>query len=142
MMGGQYLDMAAMTSRDPFTLEEITHLQRLKTGALIEVCLESASIAFDPPQEMARALTLYGQNFGLLFQISDDLLDAKGNSETLGKPTQVDVSKATFISHFGLEGTEEKANALVDQACQVFELYGEPTQPLTQVVRALLTRVS
>ena len=142
MMGGQYLDMAAMSAPHPLTLEEITHLQRLKTGALIEVCLESALIAFDPSPEMARALILYGQNFGLLFQISDDLLDAKGTPETLGKPTQADASKATFVSHFGLDKAEEKAKALVDQTCQVFDVYGEPANPLTQVVRALLTRVA
>ncbi|MDP4840692.1 MAG: polyprenyl synthetase family protein [Alphaproteobacteria bacterium] len=142
MMGGQYLDMTAMASPRPLTLEEITHLQRLKTGALIEVCLEAANIAFDPSPERARALTLYGRNFGLLFQISDDLLDAKGTPETLGKPTQADASKATFISRLGLKGAEEKATALVEQACQVFEIYGESAMPLTQVVRALLTRVA
>lgn len=142
MMGGQHLDMAAMTSSKPSTLEEITHLQRLKTGALIEVCLESVSIAFDPPQEMTRALTLYGQNFGLLFQISDDLLDAKGTPETLGKPTQADEDKATFVSYLGLIGAEGKANALVAQSCQVLETYGESAISLTHLVRALLTRAS
>lgn len=142
MMGGQHLDMAAMTSSKPSTLEEITHLQRLKTGALIEVCLESVSIAFDPPQEMTRALTLYGQNFGLLFQISDDLLDAKGTPETLGKPTQADEDKATFVSYLGLIGAEGKANALVAQSCQALETYGESAISLTHLVRALLTRAS
>lgn len=142
MMGGQYLDMAAMSSCNPLSLEDITRLQRLKTGALIEVCLESVNIAFDPSEEMACSLTLYGQSFGLIFQISDDLLDAKGTPETLGKPTQADASKATFISHFGLEGAEEKAKELVGRACQAFEAYGESAEPLTQVVRALLTRVA
>ena len=142
MMGGQQLDMEAMISPAPLSLEQITRLQRLKTGALIEVCLASATIAFEPSQDMARALTLYGKNFGLLFQISDDLLDAKGTPETLGKPTQADEDKATFISHLGLEGAEEKANAIVEQACQVFDMYGAPAAPLTQVVRALLTRVA
>tara|TARA_R110002095_G_scaffold195724_6_gene174430 strand:+ start:525 stop:1412 length:888 start_codon:yes stop_codon:yes gene_type:complete len=141
MMGGQQLDMEAMLSQKPLTLEGITHLQRLKTGALMEVSLACAEIAFEAPQEIKKILALYGRNFGLVFQITDDLLDAKGTSESLGKPSQADENKATFVSCLGLKGAEEKAEVLIKEACQALEPYGLEATPLIQVAHILLTRV-
>lgn len=143
MMGGQQLDMDAMKSQAPLTLDEITHLQHLKTGALIGVSLECACIAFDAPQDIKDALTLYGNNFGLAFQITDDLLDAQGTSKTLGKPVQMDENKITFVSHLGLEGAQNKATTLVKDACQALEVYDpSKTAPFIQAVHTLLTRVT
>ncbi len=142
MMGGQQLDMEAEKTIPPFTLDDISHLQRLKTGALIEYALEAAFIAFAPDSSSLAPLHLYGKNFGLVFQITDDLMDANTTEQTTGKPTQADENKVTLITHFGAEKAEKAAKDLVEEAYQALTPYGDKAIPLQQAIQALLGRLT
>jgi len=103
MIGGQMIDLS-MDSL-PATEDTITRLQDLKTGALIHYgVMAGATLA--GADEAARAhLSAYAAHIGLIFQITDDLLDAEGDADTVGKAVQKDDEhgKATFVSILGIE---------------------------------------
>jgi geranylgeranyl diphosphate synthase type II len=111
MIGGQYLDLTSAGDIDEAGLRRV---DRLKTGALFEAAVGCAVALADPPAERAAALEAYGAELGLLYQIVDDLLDATGTEEQLGKPAGGDV-RAGRRTHVTVLGVEE-ARRLADGA--------------------------
>ena len=116
MVGGQMIDLRAETKS--LSLEEITQLQNLKTGALIGFSCEAGAIMGRAPERARRALRGYAEALGLAFQIADDLLDVEGSVEETGKAVgkDADAGKATFVSLLGIDGARRKAADLVDEA--------------------------
>lgn len=116
MAGGQMLDLEAVgTTLSPDALEA---MHRLKTGALIELCLTAPTTIAQVGEPVRHALTEYGACVGLAFQIHDDILDVIGESKTMGKPTLADVEKGkpTFPAVIGLKRSQDRARELRDQA--------------------------
>src|SRR3974390_1523424 len=106
-------------------LAEITRLQRLKTAALITFSCESGAILGRASAPARTALTTYGQELGLAFQIADDLLDAEGEAAQLGKAAGKDAArgKPTVVSVLGAERARAQAMALARQAADHLELF-------------------
>ncbi|MEY3042780.1 MAG: Farnesyl diphosphate synthase [Pseudomonadota bacterium] len=116
MVGGQALDMAATGTR----LEEgaLSQLHQGKTGALIRAALRLGALTATAPSDaQLAALERYGHALGLLFQVTDDLLDATGDTATLGKTAGADAAlgKATYVSLLGVRGAEARADALLEE---------------------------
>ncbi|HET6506425.1 MAG TPA: farnesyl diphosphate synthase, partial [Baekduia sp.] len=84
MVGGQMIDLIA-EHRPDLDMGAITHLQRMKTGALIVCAFELPVVMARAPEPEARALTAFAQDLGLAYQIVDDLLDVEGDPALLGK---------------------------------------------------------
>jgi len=118
MVGGQMIDIEAERSDDALTVAETSRLQRLKTGALIEFSCVSGGILGGADASSRRALEGYARDFGLAFQIHDDLIDATGDAETAGKAVGKDAGagKATFVDLLGINGAQERADLLIEQA--------------------------
>ncbi|WP_306113950.1 MULTISPECIES: polyprenyl synthetase family protein [unclassified Roseovarius] len=141
MVLGQALDIAAETAENPLTLDEITHLQEGKTGALIGWAAMAGAV-------MARAdvapLRTYAQALGLAFQIQDDVIDVTGTAEAVGKAVGKDAAagKATFVSLLGLDAAITRAHALVEEACDALSLYGDDAETLRQIARFVIARKS
>lgn len=139
MVGGQAMDIAAETADRPPVLDEITRLQRAKTGALIvwSACA-GPRLAGVPIQ----AMEAYAMALGLAFQIADDLLDVDGDAATLGKATGKDAAagKATFVTHLGRDGAIGRAEELVRAACDALDPYGDKAEVLRQAARFVITR--
>jgi len=116
MVGGQMIDIYA--EQKAFDLEGIEELQRLKTGAIIRFSAIGGGIVGGADAYEVDALRLYAEDLGLAFQIVDDLLDAFGDAEALGKPVgqDADMEKATFVKLLGAEGARSKAKSLVERA--------------------------
>ena len=109
MIGGQYVDI---TTNDGLDHEGLVALHRLKTGKLLSACVECATaVAGLPEAERARWRT-FGQDLGLLFQIVDDILDATGTAEELGKTPGKDEAegKVTYVTLHGLDRARELAD--------------------------------
>ena len=140
MVLGQALDMAAETSA-PLTLDQITHLQAGKTGALIRFAAQAGAIiaGVDP-----KPLDAYAQALGLAFQIADDILDVKGDPAKAGKRLGKDAQagKATFVSLLGLEGAEARAKSLIDEAEAHLSPYGDKAATLIAAARFVIARES
>ena len=142
MVGGQMIDLSPERSR--LDLEGIKHLQALKTGALITFACEAGAI-LGRAQEAARAaLIAYAGQLGLAFQIVDDLLDAAGSAEQLGKPTGQDAAlgKATFVGQLGQAGARAEAEALIEKACTELAIFAEKAEVLRQTASFVLQRRS
>jgi farnesyl diphosphate synthase len=142
MVGGQMIDLSP--ERAGLDLAGITHLQALKTGALITFACEAGAILGRAPESARAALIAYAGDLGLAFQIVDDLLDAEGSAEELGKPTGQDAAlgKATFVGQLGLEGARVKAEALIKNACARLDLFAEKAEVLRQTASFVLHRRS
>jgi len=106
MVGGQMIDIEAEKADSPLSLTEISRLQRMKTGALIEVSCSMGAILGQASAESRRAVEYYARDFGLAFQIRDDLLDAIGDVAAVGKAVakDADAGKATFVDLLGIDG--------------------------------------
>jgi len=83
MIEGQMRDMASENSH--ISLKELEDMHLLKTGALIEVSVESGAILGNGNPEQIEQLKIYAKNIGLAFQITDDLLNVKGDPAITGK---------------------------------------------------------
>jgi len=141
MVGGQAIDIAAEQEAD-LDIGAITHLQRLKTGALILFSAEAGGILGKADPFHREALRGYAQAVGLAFQIADDLLDVEGEAATVGKATQKDAEagKATFVSLMGVERARGQANYLIDQALEYLDDFGEEASLLRGLARFVITR--
>jgi geranylgeranyl diphosphate synthase type II len=107
MVGGQYLDVADVTS----TPEELRRLHALKTGRLIGASVVCVLLLAGVAEEKTAAWRRYASELGVLFQIVDDILDVTGTDAALGKPSGSDerLGKRTYVSHYGLERARELA---------------------------------
>ncbi len=123
MVGGQMIDLLAADNH--LDLDGVTHLQTLKTGALIAFSCEGGAILGQAPPDHRAALAAYGRDLGLAFQIADDLLDIEGSSDELGKAVgkDADAGKATFVSLLGVEGARDYAGELVERATGRLEIF-------------------
>ncbi len=139
MVLGQALDIAAETASSPLTLEEITHLQAGKTGALIEWSATCGAVMAGADADPLRA---YAHALGLAFQIQDDVIDVTGSVEAAGKAVGKDAAagKATFVSLLGLDAAKTRAADLVDQACDALSEYGKDAETLQQIARFVIAR--
>jgi geranylgeranyl diphosphate synthase, type II len=111
MIGGQYLDVTTNGSVDEQGLRE---RHELKTGRLLEASVVMATAVARLPAAGRAPWSAFGKELGLLFQIVDDILDATGTAEELGKTPGKDeaAGKVTYVSLHGLE----RARALADEA--------------------------
>src|SRR3954465_371344 len=116
MAGGQMMDLVA--EGQTLDLPATTRLQQLKTGALIEYCVEAACIMVKLPAEARTPYRGFARNVGLAFQITDHFIAHGGSAAAAGKPTGRDASagKATFVSLLGPERARQQAELLSSQA--------------------------
>ena len=142
MVGGQLLDMAAEGRQiDERGLERI---HRGKTGALIRACCELGGIAAGAGPGQMAALTAFGHDVGLAFQVADDVLDATGSSEALGKTAGRDalLAKSTYVSVLGVKEARAEAGRLVEQAVARLQHTGLAAEPLSDLAGFIITRTS
>lgn len=140
MIGGQVMDMRV--SETDRSESVITDLQAMKTGALIEfACVAGAKLA-NADAETRGVMRAYAQDLGLAFQIKDDILDAEGDAQIMGKAARKDsaLGKATFVSILGLEAAREKANKLGEQAKARLAPFGTRAEILRDTVDFILSR--
>ncbi|MFM7498223.1 MAG: polyprenyl synthetase family protein [Candidatus Fonsibacter sp.] len=138
--GGQYLDLKFEKMRVNKNL--IIDMQNKKTGELISFCTESAAIMANKNSHR-KLLKRIGLDIGLLFQITDDLLDLYGDKNKTGKPTRRDKQKgkATVIKSLGINKTIEFCYELLDNITDKLEnKYGSRANSLVDSVNFLLRR--
>ncbi len=117
MVAGQQLDLDA--EGQTLSIGEIEQIHRGKTGAIISASALAGAIIGGSSDDEQSSIEKYASKLGLLFQITDDLLDVTQQSETLGKTAGKDAAaeKATYPSHFGVEQTGIMAKYIHNEAC-------------------------
>ncbi len=116
MMAGQQIDL----SSSMFTAEEadLVQLQALKTGCLLSLACMLGAIAAGKDTKSAEN---FGSIYGLLFQVTDDILDVTGTDtgKTRGKDERD--HKATFVTLFGIDKANIYADNLLKAALQLID---------------------
>lgn len=133
MVAGQAFDLDAESREvSPVELEQI---HRLKTGALIIAAARCGAIIAEASETELQAVTDYAAQLGLLFQITDDLLDVTATVETLGKTPGKDLrsQKATYPALFGMEATRKHLADAHRSACAALENIDRPTELLRAI---------
>ena len=142
MVGGQWLDLEA--ERRTLALDDLIAVHRGKTGALIRAACTLGAIAAEADGDAVAALTAYGEEIGLAFQVADDVLDATGTSEELGKTAGRDVqlAKSTYVSVLGVEAARAEAARLARSAVAHLDAAGVSSGALGALAAYIATRSS
>jgi farnesyl diphosphate synthase len=142
MIGGQMMDMRAPESS--YGLDEIVLLQRMKTGALFGFSCEAGAILAEAGDEHRGRMAAFARDFGLLFQLTDDLIDATGSAEAAGKAVGKDreQGKATLVSLYGVDRARSEAERLAHSAADTLSDYGPAADELRALPFFLLDRAS
>ena len=141
MVEGQSRDLEAEGKE--ITVEELDEIHYLKTGKLIEACVESICILKDDlPNTHLKAFLEFAKKFGLAFQIKDDILDVVGDERVMGKPLNSDskLNKASYPAIIGLEASQERAEKLCSEALEILSKLPYETSKLIQLSKFIILR--
>ncbi len=123
MISGQVMDMRYTIN----SVDELDKMHSLKTGKMIELPVKLALLITetDKNSELYHNLLKYSYNLGIAFQARDDLLDVTGDEKIVGKKLQKDKkqNKINYIDFWGVEGTKNKINELIDDALDYIKSY-------------------
>ena len=140
VIGGQVEDLAA--SSDAASAELLDYIHLHKTAALIRASVRMGGIVAGANSAELDAFSTYGCDLGLAFQITDDILDAIGKTETIGKPVGSDEknNKLTHVSVHGVDASRKRAAELIDKALTALDGITGYTEPLEAIARDILDR--
>jgi len=140
LVAGQADDLQPPEATDQLALLESIHAR--KTGALFCASLELGGLCAAANDAEQAALREYGRRLGLVFQITDDLLDVRGSQQMLGKRVgkDVDQGKLTYPALLGIESSATRAQQLADEAGQALAIFGPSADRLRQLTQYVLER--
>jgi geranylgeranyl diphosphate synthase type II len=133
MVAGQVVDV--LYDGKEGTKDILDFIHRNKTAALIRASVRVGALAAEATAEDLQQFTKYGEALGLAFQVGDDLLDAEGDEKVVGKKLRKDVSKQTYVKHYGVSQSREKLDELVDTAVDAVEFLGPAGEMLVRLAR-------
>ncbi|MCY7374912.1 MAG: polyprenyl synthetase family protein [Pyrinomonadaceae bacterium] len=140
MVDGQQLDLEAEGKQ--ISVADLETIHQNKTGAMISVSARAGAIIAEASASEFAAITDYAEKLGLLFQITDDLLDATQTTETLGKTAGKDAQaeKATYVSLYGLDEASNLAKKIAAEANHDLNKIDREVNLLRELVEFILNR--
>lgn len=143
MVAGQVIDLASEAAENP-GIDELKFIQANKTAAMIKAALLAGAYIAGASEAQLDALGRYGESYGALFQMTDDILDVEGDFEGMGKTLGKDEAenKLTYISLYGMDKAKELARATAQQAVDAIEIFEERAEQLRDLAQSCLSRRS
>jgi geranylgeranyl diphosphate synthase, type II len=140
MVGGQVSDLEAEGKQS--TVEVLEYIHKSKTAALIRASVSSGALCAGAGLTDVARLRRFGEAIGLLFQVTDDILDVEESSVALGKTAGKDVAqqKATYPAMYGLERSRQIAKELTEKAVAELAPFGGRAARLRSIADFLLMR--
>jgi geranylgeranyl pyrophosphate synthase len=141
MVGGQHVDLEA-AAKQTIDFRTLEYIQSHKTGSLFVIAATIGPILMGTPDDRVAALALFGRNLGLAYQIVDDILDAEGDAECLGKEVGQDSAKhkKNFVTVCGLAPARQLARDLVGAAKDALPTINGRTEILCELADYCLDR--
>lgn len=130
MLGGQVEDVTL--NNEDITKESLINLYTKKTAALICLAIRAGAILSGANKEQLKALSKYGENVGLAFQITDDILDIMQDQRDAGKPT--------YAGKYGIKESKSESERLIKEAKDSLKIFNHKTEALRNIADYLLTR--
>jgi geranylgeranyl diphosphate synthase, type II len=142
MVGGQQLDLSAVAGTSAPSL--VDEIQLRKTAALLASCARVGGIVGGGSAGEVASLGEFGVHLGLLFQVTDDILDETGSFEEMGKGIAKDRQRGkwTYPVAYGLESAVARAEELGRLALGALEAFRGEAEPLRELVRMVQSRRS
>jgi geranylgeranyl pyrophosphate synthase len=139
MIGGQYLDV---TTDGELDADGLRRLHGLKTGRLLRASVTTAAAVAALPDSEREQWRAFGDELGVLFQIVDDILDATGTAEELGKTPGKDeaAGKFTYVSLHGLDHARELADEARARVLEGLDALPADTSVLAELVGTIRDR--
>jgi len=138
LIGGQALDLEGEGKK--LTFKQLEFIHSRKTGALFTSAGNIACILSGAGGKDSTAIELYTRNLGLAFQVFDDILDATSTPEILGKDTDKDSDKTTFVSFSTLTEAKQVSENLIDFSIHVLDKFGRRSDRLIQIAEYVMER--
>lgn len=140
LIGGQVLDLEGEGKK--LTKKNLVRIHEAKTAALLTAAVRLGAMTANATPRKLEALTTFGYNLGLAFQVIDDILDVTQTTEMLGKTAGKDeaVDKSTYPAILGLDASRKEAARLTRKALKSLEVFGNKANRLEQISRYLLER--
>ena len=140
MIAGQSADLYYTNSEEELLEKELSYIHRKKTGMLLQAPVLIASVLADNRSYLR--LEQFGKELGVLFQITDDILDAVGDFEELGKSIGKDEkeNKLTYVKLYGLEGAKVQADEAAQRCLTFLEAADMDTSFLCNLVAYICNR--
>lgn len=140
MVAGQQMDLDG--EGQALGLDEIGAIHRRKTGALITAAARAGALIGNASEQEMAAVREYGEKLGLLFQVTDDLLDVTQSTDGLGKTAGKDaaVEKATYPSILGIEQTRNSVLSICSEACSALNSVDRDTSMLSALAEHVANR--
>jgi geranylgeranyl diphosphate synthase type II len=140
MIAGQVVDV--LYDGKEGTKSILDYIHRNKTAALIRASVRVGALAGGAAPRELEQFTTYGESLGLAFQIGDDLLDAEGDEKIVGKKLRKDVTKQTYIKHYGVAQSRARLDELVNEAIEAVKFLGPGGEALTELAEFVGKRSS
>ena len=140
MAGGQSLDLDSENMKlDPSSVENI---YMLKTGKLLQASILGPTYFRVLDEEKVSALKNFSESIGVAFQIQDDLIEAVGDADMIGKSIESDKSKnkAAYPLLFGVSESKKRVENLYASACDSLKVFGESSSSLMDMAEIIIQR--
>lgn len=140
MVAGQASDIDSEHKQCSNEMLEYIHIN--KTAALIVAAIRAGLYLGSADADMMKNMTVYAENLGLAYQIADDILDVRGNTEEMGKTAGKDAAseKITYVALNGMEASEAKLQELTMNAVSAIEEYYDNAEFFRDLVLKLENR--
>ena len=138
--GGQFLDLSF--EKKKISQKKIIDMAEKKTGKLFSFCCVAPAIIKNKDTNSIKFFEKIGSEIGLLFQITDDLIDYRGKSIKVGKKTKKDQKqgKATLISLLGYQNTIKYGEKIKSKIINALRKYGSKSKNINETLNYILIR--
>lgn len=143
MVHGQCLDLQ-LEGRGQVDEALLHTIHKGKTAAMLKASVLAGAHCANTGAAQLAGLHAFGTAYGLLFQITDDILDVEGHEQALGKTIGKDAyaGKLTFPSIYGLDGARAHAEAAANDAIRALQIFGDSAEYFQLLVTYTVTRKS
>ena len=140
MVGGQAIDIDI--NQNDLNLDKLLEMYKLKTANLISFSCQVGGIVSGAEQKKINALKNFGNNIGIAFQISDDILDVIGDEKVIGKRVGSDLknNKKTFLNFFDIDNSKREIKKYCDLSISSLKIFGPVPETLLGLVNFIRER--
>lgn len=139
IVGGQTADIEAENSNEKISIEHLKFIHKYKTGALFKCSLLLGAIIGGASENKLNIMQVFGDKFGLAFQIKDDILDFTSTTEIMGKTVGKDENsnKSTYVTIFGLDNACKKLTNAIEECYDILNSNGLKSDILQNIIKSL-----
>ena len=134
LVGGQEKDLKGRIQNQ----EYLEKFYAQKSGGLYALAASMGGILYNADKKEIKALANYGKNLGIAYQFIDDVLDVIGNSNDMGKSTNMDKNKLTSVHIFGVSGAINEAKKISKKAIDSLSIFGEKANTLRHLSKKIV----